>query len=172
MADFLPSTFLSSALRRVTAIVVMAAGTLTASAGTREIYSETADAKADVRQALASAEREHKRVILDFGGNWCGDCQVLDLYFHDPGNAALLQQNFVLVHINIGRVDRNQDIAAKYNVPLGRGVPALAVLDSNGKLLYSQRNGEFGPMRRMEVSAVSNFLTTWKPAMNRAKVGK
>ena len=66
-------------------------------ASTTQVYSDTADAKAEIRQALATATREHKRVLLDFGGNWCGDCQVLHIYLHDPGNASLLQNNFVLV---------------------------------------------------------------------------
>lgn len=137
-------------------------------ASTRQIYSETADAKAEIRQALLVAAREHKHVLLDFGGNWCGDCQVLDLYLHDPGNAAILQANYVLVDVNIGRYDRNMDLARLYNVPLEKGVPALAILDLNGRLLFSQRNGEFEAMRRMEVSSVTDFLNQWKPALSRA----
>lgn len=132
-------------------------------AATREIYSETADAKADIQSALKQAAREHKRVILDFGGNWCGDCQVLDIYFHDPANVGILNSNFVLVHIDIGHMDKNVDIAEKYGVPLKKGVPALAVLDSKGILLYSQRTGEFESMRRMASTSVTEFLVKWKP---------
>jgi hypothetical protein len=42
-------------------------------------------------------------------------------------------------------------------------VPALAVLDEHGKLLYSQKSGEFEAMRRMESSEVTRFLVQWKP---------
>lgn len=133
------------------------------------IYSETADAHADLKAALTKAAHGHKRVILDFGGNWCGDCQVLDLYFHDPANAALLERSFVLVHVNIGRYDRNLDLAKRYQVPLEKGVPALAILDSRGRLLYSQRQGEFEAMRRMDVSAVTTFLNQWKAPLSRAQ---
>src|SRR5579872_5125237 len=113
----------------------------------RNVYSDTADAHAEIRDALARAAREHKRVILDFGGNWCGDCQVLDIYFHRAPNDAILTANYVLVDIDIGRYDKNLDLAAKYGVPLKLGVPALAVLDPHGRLLYSQKNGEFEKMR-------------------------
>jgi thioredoxin 1 len=128
----------------------------------RSIYDENADAHAEVRAALARAAHEHKRVILDFGGNWCGDCQVLDLYFHREPNAALLAANFILVDIDIGRMDKNVDIAQKYDVPLQKGVPALAVLDPNGRLLYSQTHGEFESMRRMDSDSVTEFLERWK----------
>ena len=128
----------------------------------RHIYNENANARAEIRDALATAAREHKRVILDFGGNWCGDCQVLDIYFHRAPNDAILNANYLLVDIDIGRMDKNVDVAQKYDVPLQRGVPALAVLDPHGRLLYSQKNGEFEAMRRMSPDSVTEFLEKWK----------
>ncbi len=128
----------------------------------RHIYNENADAKAEIREALSTAAQEHKRVILDFGGNWCGDCQVLDIYFHQQPNAQLLAASFILVDIDIGRYDHNVDLADKYQVPLKRGVPALAVLGSDGRLLYSQKTGEFEDMRHMDPSSVTSFLDQWK----------
>jgi thioredoxin 1 len=128
------------------------------------IYSDTADAQAEIRAAIAQAAREHKRVLLDFGGNWCPDCQVLNIYFHDPSNASLLQHNFVLVDVSIGEYDRNLDIAQHYGVPLNKGVPALVVLDSHGRVLYAQRNGEFEKMSMLDPSVVMEFLQRWKPA--------
>ena len=55
-------------------------------------------------------------------------------------------------------------LAENYDVPLAKGVPALAVLDSNGNLLYSQKNGEFEAMRRMDEASVTAFLNQSKPA--------
>ncbi len=128
----------------------------------KHIYSDTASPKADIAVALAKAKKEHKRVILDFGGDWCGDCQVLDIYFHQAPNEELLEKNFVLVHVWIGHMDANIDIAAKYGVPISRGVPALAVLSGDGKVLYSQATGQFANMRHMDTGSVSEFLTKWK----------
>ncbi|HZY62916.1 MAG TPA: thioredoxin family protein [Edaphobacter sp.] len=128
----------------------------------KHLYSETANPTADIAAALKKARAEHKRVILDFGGDWCGDCQVLDIYFHQKPNDELLAKHFVVVHIDIGRMDRNLDVAKKYGVPINKGVPALAVLDAHGKLLYSQKTGEFENMRNMSASSVTEFLNKWK----------
>ena len=128
-----------------------------------EIYPDPAQAKADLAAAFKKAAVTHKRILLVFGGNWCGDCQVLDLYFHDPANRPILDANFVLVHINIGHNDENLDIAKQYEIPLDKGVPALSVLTEKGGLLYSQRNGQFEAMRRMESTSVTQFLMQWKP---------
>jgi thiol:disulfide interchange protein len=128
----------------------------------KHIYSETANPVDDIAAALAQAKREHKRVLLDFGGDWCGDCQVLDLYFHQPPNDALLADHFVLVHVWIGHMDANLDVAKRYGVPIAKGVPALAVLGADGRLLYAQKAGEFEDMRHMEPASVTEFLETWK----------
>ncbi len=148
-------------LLALAAALMLAAGTAR-SAG-REIYPDPSQAKADLSAALKAASASHKRVLIDFGGNWCGDCQVLDIYFHNPENRPILDANFVLVHVNIGHMDENVDIAEHYGIPLKKGVPALAVLNSDGKLLFSQRAGQFESMRRMESNTVTQFLVQWKP---------
>ena len=132
-------------------------------AATRDIYPDASQAKADLAAALKRAAATHKRILIDFGGNWCGDCQVLDIYFHNPENRPILESNYVLVHINIGHMDENVDIAQRYGIPLEKGVPALAVLSDTGKLLYSQKSGEFEAMRRMQATSVTSFLVQWKP---------
>jgi thiol:disulfide interchange protein len=143
------------------ALLALAAGTAR-SAG-REIYPDPSQAKADLAAAFKLAAQTHKRVLLDFGGNWCGDCQVLDIYFHDAKNRPILEANYVLVDINIGHMDANQDIAKQYDIPLNKGVPALAVLSDKGTLLYSQKGGEFEDMRHLESVALTSFLVQWKP---------
>ena len=143
---------------------LLAVGAATARSANRDIYPAPDQAKADLAAALRTAAQTHKRVLLDFGGNWCGDCQVLDLYFHNAQNLPILESNFVLVHVNIGHMDINLDIASQFQVPLEKGVPAIAVLTDRGKLLYSQKGGEFEAMRRMDPSAVTSFLVQWKPA--------
>jgi thioredoxin 1 len=141
--------------------LIMAVGSPARSAQP-DIYPPPEQASVDIAAALKSAAASHKRVILDFGGNWCTDCHVLDLYFHDAANRPLLEANYVLVHVNIGRFDANVDIATRYQIPLNKGVPAIAVLSDHGKLLYSQKTGEFETMRHMQSGAVTDFLLRWK----------
>ncbi len=131
-------------------------------AAERDIYPPPEQAKIDLAAALAASAATHKRVIVDFGGNWCPDCHALDRYFHDSANMPILEANYILVHVNVGRMNENLDIAERYQIPLRKGVPALAVLGEHGELLYSQRTGEFEAMRGMQSSAVTDFLNRWK----------
>ncbi len=126
------------------------------------IYPEIEAAPSDIANGLKTAALEHKRVLLDFGGDWCGDCQVLNIYFHQPANQALLQQHFVLVDVNIGRFNKNLDTAMKYGVDATHGVPALSVINPDGSIVHAQNGGEFRNMRHMDSSSVHDFLTQWQ----------
>jgi thioredoxin 1 len=134
-----------------------------AAAQQKQIYDETANAHAEIKEALEEARAEHKRVIVVFGANWCFDCHVLDEAFHRPELASIIAANYQVVHVDIGRGKKNQDLMDKYEVPMKRGIPGLAVLDSNGKLVYSQKNGEFENARAMSQDDFVAFLNKWKP---------
>ena len=129
----------------------------------KDIYEDGVDAKAEINAALARAAAGHRHVILVFGANWCYDCHVLDLAFHRPELASILHKSYEVVHVDVGRGDKNQDLMQLYDVPMKKGIPGLAVLDSQGKLLYSQKNGEFEKARSLAPEDLLQFLNKWKP---------
>jgi thioredoxin 1 len=126
-----------------------------------QLYRADANATQDIRRALAAAGKQHKNVLLDFGGNWCIDCHVLENAFHQPRIAPLLNSNYIVVHVDVGKYDKNLDLAKKYHVNLEKGVPSLAVLDAMGKVLYA--TGDFERARMMSEGDVIQFLDKWKP---------
>ncbi len=128
-----------------------------------DLYPPPEEATSEIAAALGRAAKDHKRVILVFGGNWCYDCHVLDATFYSKRIAPLVNANYRVVYINIGEEDKNLSLAKKYEVPLDKGVPSLAVLDSNGTLLYSQKNGKFESTVRIGPEDVIRFLNRWKP---------
>ncbi len=128
-----------------------------------QLYPPPEEAKMEISDALAAAEKDHKRVILVFGGNWCYDCHVLDTTFRSKEFAPLVNANFHVIHINVGNYDANLDLAEKYEIPLKKGVPSLAILDPDGKLLVSQKQGEFESTVRIGPEDVVEFLKKWKP---------
>jgi thioredoxin 1 len=130
----------------------------------KEIYPPNANAHAEIKEALANAAKSHKRVLLVFGASWCYDCHVLDLAFHRDDLAPVVEKNYEVVHVDIGEGDKNQDLMKQYQVPMDKGIPAIAVLDADGKLLYSQKNGEFEKARSLDSKALLAFLNQWKPS--------
>lgn len=130
----------------------------------KQIYVPGLNAHAEIAQALKLASQQHKRVLVVFGANWCFDCHVLDLAFRRPDVAAVLTPNYLVVHVDVGEYDKNLDIMQQYEVPKARGIPAIAVLDASGKLLYSQKGGEFEKARSLAPEDLVTFLRKWKPS--------
>lgn len=132
------------------------------SARLRQMFPASADAKREIAEALETAAKEHKRVLLVFGASWCFDCYALDYRFHQPNIQPLLDRNYRVVHVDIGRADKNLDVASKYATPV-EAIPAVAVVDAGGKLLYSQKRHEFSSARSLDPKVIVAFLQKWKP---------
>jgi len=128
-------------------------------AGPPAIYDEGADAKAAIRATLAEAEKARLPVLVVFGANWCGDCRMLDATFKNGPSAPLIAKSFKVVKVDVGRFDRNVDIAESYRVPLKKGIPAVAVLSPEGKLIYATEGGELADARKMGDQGVYDFFT-------------
>jgi len=130
----------------------------------KEVYPVNADAHAEIKEAETKAAREHKRLLLVFGANWCFDCHVLDLAFHQPDLAPILAANYEVVHIDLGPDEhKNPDLVKTYEIPLNKGIPALAVAEADGTLVVSQKNGEFEDARALTPEVLAEFLNKWKP---------
>lgn len=128
-----------------------------------DIFPSNVSPRATIARAIARARQDHKRVLLIFGANWCYDCHVLNLALRHSSLAPLFHSAYEMVDINVGEFNRNLDVAAKYQVPLQKGIPALAVLNSHGQLLYSQRDGQFQAARDLGPEDLIRFLNRWKP---------
>jgi len=135
------------------------AATTAALAAPPQIYNEAADANAEISATLADAAKSKLPVLVVFGANWCGDCKMLDATMKGGPSAPLIAQHFTVVKVDVGRFDRNVDIAERYHVPLKKGIPAVAVLSPQGKLVYATEGGELADARKMGDQGVYDFFT-------------
>src|ERR1700722_4033452 len=115
-------------------------------------YDEKADAAADVQHALSSAQGEHRKVLLVFGANWCGDCRALDQALHGR-SGPLIDGKFEVVTF-----DNTPVIDARSGHPIGNGIPAVVVVDASNKILYSTKGGELANARKMGDQGIYDFL--------------
>lgn len=107
------------------------------------IYDESADAKEQIADALANAKKNNRRVLIQWGANWCGWCHRLHALFE--GEAAVkrtLSYEYDVVLVDIGKWDKHMDLASGYGADLASsGVPYLTILDADGKPLANQETG-------------------------------
>ena len=125
------------------------------------IYDETADGKRQIADALAVARKEKKRVLVQFGANWCGWCHKLHQLFQtDPQIAARLKAAYVMVLIDVNK-GHNDDTDKRYGNPTRFGLPVLVVLDSSGNTLTTQDTGKLEEGDHHDPKKVLAFLNQW-----------
>ncbi|MBU6259860.1 MAG: thioredoxin family protein [Burkholderiales bacterium] len=142
-------------MKRFLAALCMACAAAAACAG-QAIYDQRADARLQIAQALAQAPA--RDVIVIFGANWCGDCKALEHAFEQGETAALIGRRFRVVKVDVGRFDRNVDVAHAYGVPLALGIPALAMLSPRGRVIYATRGGELADARKLGDAGIHDFI--------------
>ena len=134
---------------------------INATSATQQIYDPHANASEAIAQALAQAKADHKRVLLDFGADWCPDCQVLAQLFDDPQVKPFLDAHYHVVRIDVGRWDNNLDIANRYGNPIEKGIPAVVILDANARTITSTAGGELANARTATAKEILSFLQQW-----------
>ena len=107
------------------------------------IYDDTADAAKEIEAALARARREHTRVLIQWGANWCGWCTKLHATCaKDSDIAKELRDEYEVVLVDIGQFDRNMELAARLGAKLKEnGVPFLTILGEDGAPVANRETG-------------------------------
>jgi len=108
------------------------------------LYDESAKGAEQIAAALARARKENRRVLIQWGANWCGWCNLLgDLLEKNGALRRKLMYEYDVVHVDVGRFDKHMDLVDKYGAAALRdeGIPYLTVLDADGKVLASQETG-------------------------------
>ena len=124
-------------------------------------YNLQADAKAEVDAALARASKSGKRVIVDLGGNWCGDCRVFAGILAVPEVKKFVDDHFEVVLVNVGRYDTNLDIPARWGIDKLKAAPTTLIVSPAGELLNKDDTVALMDARSMTPQAVVDWLAHW-----------
>lgn len=126
-------------------------------------YNDLANASADVAKARAAAKAQHKLLLIDLGGNWCGDCRVLAGTLELPSVKAFVDKHYKLVMVDVGRFNRNLQVPAHYGFTQRlKGVPTLLVVDPDTDKVLN-RNDVFALASAGDMSpqALADWLARW-----------
>lgn len=128
-------------------------------------YNDKSDADADVAAAFAKAQASGKRVLIDFGGNWCPDCRVMAGVMELPELKPFVEAHYEVVTVDVGRFDRNLHIPKRYGIEKLAGVPTALIVEADGTLINAANAAEVANAREMTPQDIANWLARYaKPA--------
>lgn len=129
-----------------------------------QIYDPAADAPKQIAVAVAEAKRTGRHVLIQVGGQWCIWCMRLHKTItSSPELTRLVNDNYVVVHLNFSRENQNLETLAKLGYPQRFGFPVLVVLDGDGNRIHTQDSGYLENGSFHSVAKVAKFLEDWSP---------
>lgn len=134
-----------------------------------KIYDTSADGFEQITAALVTAKQDNKRVLLQFGAEWCGWCHLLHRLFEtDERVSEKLKADYVVVPIDVDQ-DHNKAVDEKYGHPMQHGLPVIVILDADGTQLATQDTAELEEGDHHDPGKVMAFLEKWSPESTSAK---
>jgi beta-lactamase regulating signal transducer with metallopeptidase domain/uncharacterized GH25 family protein/thiol-disulfide isomerase/thioredoxin len=96
---------------------------------------ERPDAKKLLIDALAQAERENKRVLVEETGVYCGWCIKLARYL--DSQREILSQDYVMIQIDRSRFKNGDLVMRRLRTGKNDGIPWMTILNAQGEKLIT-----------------------------------
>lgn len=129
-----------------------------------QVYNPAANAASDLDKALKKAAEENKHVFIQIGGNWCPWCLAFNkLSLEDDSVKTALNKDYVVMHLNYSKENKNEALLAQLEYPQRFGFPVFVILDSKGKRLHTQNSGYLEAGKGHDPKKVIEFLKGWSP---------
>lgn len=132
-----------------------------------ETYVSMSDAElsAALEAAKARAARSDRRVLLDFGADWCPDCREVLRLAHEPAVAEVLAEDYETIVVDVGRFDQHTELLERFEIDR---IATLVVLDPSGeKVAQTTLEPISGAAERLTGDALAGWLRNpteaWQP---------
>lgn len=127
-----------------------------------KVYDESINAMEQIDQALEQARAEQKFVLCQVGGNWCPWClRFADYAANDSVIAPIIKENFVWIHVNTSKGNKNLEAMERLENPGRFGYPVFVILDSDGRRIHTQNSAYLEEGKGYSQKKVSEFLLNW-----------
>lgn len=127
-----------------------------------KVYNPEANAKQDIANAVALADSTGRHVLLQIGGNWCPWCIKFNKFCKaDPEIDSLIRKNYVVLHVNYSKENKNLEVLKSLEYPQRFGFPVFVILDGKGKRLHTQDSGLLELKDSYDRNKIITFLKNW-----------
>ena len=120
--------------------------------------------RTDIQRALAQARERGTRVLLEFGADWCDDCNEVARLLAESPAKDVSESDYEVVYIHVGRFDRHEDLLERYRV---ERIATLVVLSSDGRRVAQTTLEPISGVRGLTSEALAQWLRSPRDAWRR-----
>lgn len=121
-------------------------------------YDEKIIDSSELDKFINQSINNDKQPVVIFGGNWCPDCRILAGTLAMPTIKKFLQQYYRIIHIDIGRYDRNMKLMNHLNIEPKKGVPRVVILDFKKNIVNSSTSSEWTTARDRKEQEIYDYF--------------
>lgn len=146
-------------------IIIIIAMTFGSAMAQNKVYNPDLDGMKQIREAVDMAQKEGKYVLCQVGGNWCPWClRFAEFTTTDSVVAPIVEKNFVYIHVNYSKENKNLEAMKYLGNPARFGFPVFVVLDEKGTPIHIQNSAYLEEGKGYNSKLVSEFLLNWTRA--------
>ena len=126
------------------------------------LFQPSPDSLAEVQQALDRAEDGDRLALVVLGANWCHDSRALASRLHTPPLAALIQQHYELVFVDVGFLDKGRAVLQQFDVAHFYATPTVLIIDPSSRALVNDEDRHiWGNAYNIDMSSSVRYFEKW-----------
>ena len=127
-----------------------------------KVYNEEIDAMEQIHKAVEEARASGRYVMCQVGGNWCPWClRFAEFATKDSVIAPLMKENYVYIHVNYSKQNKNLEAMKFLGNPGRFGYPVFVVLNEKGIPIHIQESESLEEGKGYSRKKVEKFLRLW-----------
>ena len=127
-----------------------------------KVYDEGIDAMEQMQNAVEEARESGRYVMCQVGGNWCPWClRFAEFAAKDSVIAPLMEENYVYIHVNYSKGNKNLEAMKFLGNPGRFGYPVFVVLNEEGIPIHIQESESLEEGKGYSRKKVEKFLRLW-----------
>lgn len=136
-----------------------------------KVYDESLNGMEQIDQAIAEAHESGRYILCQVGGNWCPWClRFAEFATTDTAVAPLIQKEFIYIHVNYSKDNKNPEAMEFLGNPARFGFPVFVILNDEGRPIHIQESASLEKDKSYDPKKVKNFLSLWtKEAVTKLK---
>ena len=125
-------------------------------------YNDKLDGMKQIQAATMLAQQSGRYVLCQVGGNWCPWCiRFAQFATTDSVIAPMIEKNFIYVHINYSKENKNVEAMKYLGNPARFGFPVFVILDEEGRPIHIQESESLEEGKGYSRKKVEKFLSLW-----------
>ena len=143
-------------------LIISLLASFTFASAQEKVYDESIDAMEQINNAIEEARGTGRYVLCQVGGNWCPWClRFAQFATTDTAVAPLIEKEFVYIHVNYSKTNKNPEAMRYLGNPARFGFPVFVILDEEGRPIHIQESASLEEGKSYDLKKVKRFLSLW-----------